>query len=312
MRAANPSKARELLAATWNNDAAEERALWVGCLLDGLSADDETFLETCLDDRSSRVREAAADLLARLPNSSLVNRMVERVASLISFESGAAGSLLKLKRSTKPHFNVTLPEAFDKTMQRDGIIEKPPEALGPKQWWLLQLISYVPLDYWTQTFGAPAATLVDAAPADYREVFVKGWLAALARRPVVDWIEPLIAAAGSQVELDSVILTAIPSPHRAKVLTAILGGPAREAISLAQLIEAWRPLDETVSQLLLKGYDLNMIMGVDAYFYLHPRSFDRIEALLTKSSDDSPYRRRVDHVLSVIALRRELHKEFAR
>jgi hypothetical protein len=258
------------------------------------------------------VREAAADLLARLPSSSLVKRMVERVASLISFESGAAGSLLKLKRPTKPHFNVTLPEALDKTMQRDGIIEKPPEALGPKQWWLLQLISYLPLDYWTQTFGAPAATLVDAAPADYRDVFVKGWLGALARHPVVDWIEPLITAAGSKIKLEPAVLNAVPSAHRAKVLTAILRGPTREAIKLPELIEAWRPLDETLSHLLLEEYDLNMILGVDAYFYLHPRSFDRLEALLSKSPDESPYRRRIDLALSVIGLRRDLHKEFTR
>jgi hypothetical protein len=277
-----------------------------------LSADDEAFLETCLDDRSSRVRETAADLLARLPNSSLVKRMIERVMPLISFDSGSAGNLLKLKRSTKPHFNITLPAAFDKTMQRDNIIEKPPEGLGPKQWWLLQMISYVPLDYWTQAFGAPAATLVEAVPGEYADVLVKGWMGALARHPVVDWIEPLITAAGSKIKLEPAVLKAVPSAHRANLWTAILRGPTREAIKLPELIEAWRPLDETLSHLLLEEYDLNMILGVDAYFYLHPRSFDRLEALLSKSPDESPYRRRIDLALSVIGLRRDLHKEFTR
>lgn len=56
IRSEDPIQAREFIAATWKEDSAELRAEWVTCLVDGLSNDDEAFLETCLDDRSVRVR----------------------------------------------------------------------------------------------------------------------------------------------------------------------------------------------------------------------------------------------------------------
>ena len=40
--------------------------------------DDEPFLESALDDRSREVRQQAADLLTRLPDSRLALRMAER------------------------------------------------------------------------------------------------------------------------------------------------------------------------------------------------------------------------------------------
>src|SRR5262249_25971781 len=80
VRDQEPAKARVLVESSWKDDAADERAEWVGQMLVGLDATDEPFLESCLDDRSSKVREAAADLLARLPESAFVQRMVQRTA----------------------------------------------------------------------------------------------------------------------------------------------------------------------------------------------------------------------------------------
>lgn len=312
VRATDAAKARDLIATTWKDDAAEERADWVECLRVGLSDEDEPFLETCLDDRSSRVREAAAELLSRLPGSRLVQRMIARVTTLFAFTPATEGKLLKLKRGTKATLEVTLPEAFDKAMQRDGMTEKPSEKIGQKQWWLLQMLSCVPLDYWTRTFGAQPAEIVEAAPEEFQKVLVRGWLAALSRGPVVEWIEPLVSAAGSEILLEPTVLEAIPAAKRAEVLGAILRGAGAKGINLHQIFEAWRPLDEDVSGLLLNGFELPMLIGYDAAFYLHPEILVALEARLTTWAETAEHPRRIDQALSIISLRRELHKEFAR
>src|SRR6185312_11536779 len=69
LRAREPLAARELLAAGWSRETAEERGQLLAVLSRGLSAEDEAFLEGVLDDRASWVRAAARRLLGQLPGS---------------------------------------------------------------------------------------------------------------------------------------------------------------------------------------------------------------------------------------------------
>ncbi|MDB5298193.1 MAG: hypothetical protein JWO31_4176, partial [Phycisphaerales bacterium] len=78
VRAADPPAALALVESTWKEDGADERAAFVAALADGLGPADEPFLEAALDDRSKQVRAAAVELLAKLPGSAFVARMVAR------------------------------------------------------------------------------------------------------------------------------------------------------------------------------------------------------------------------------------------
>src|ERR671934_6333 len=69
LRNQDPGLARQLVAGTWAREPAAERAALLAEFSTGLSDDDEPFLEAALDDRAAAVREAAVDLLARLPSS---------------------------------------------------------------------------------------------------------------------------------------------------------------------------------------------------------------------------------------------------
>ena len=80
--------ARELLAAGWSRETAEERAQLLAALSHGLSRADEEFLEAALDDRAAGVRAAARDLLARLPESAFLRRAAARAAGLLRLKSG--------------------------------------------------------------------------------------------------------------------------------------------------------------------------------------------------------------------------------
>jgi hypothetical protein len=306
------AKAREWIAATWKADAADERMEWVKILEIGLSDEDEDFLETCLDDRSSRMREAAADLLARLPNSRLVRRMTERVASLIEFTAAKQGKLLKLKLGTKAQLQVKLPEEFDAAMLRDGMYEKPNRTLGPKQWWLLQMLGCVPLDYWTRAYRTTPVELIAAAPGEHKSLFLQGWLTALSRRPAVEWIEPLLANAGKDFPLDSEVFRAIPADERVKALEIILARTESNSVELHRAMEAWRPFDEVVSWMLLDRFDVPTILSYDAPFYLHPGTLAALEARLVKEAEKHEHRRPVEQAILTVTLRQNLHKEFAR
>ena len=69
LRATDPAAARDLLQSTWATETPEDRAAFVAVLATGLSVDDEPFLEAALDDRRKEVRQNAAALLWRLPES---------------------------------------------------------------------------------------------------------------------------------------------------------------------------------------------------------------------------------------------------
>lgn len=308
IRQTNAAQARELVAATWKDDGAEDRARWVDTLLLNLSDADEEFLESCLDDRSGRVRESAAALLARLPKSKFVARMIDRLRPLMAFTPGARAQLLKFKRGIKSSFEVRLPEAFDKAMFRDGMTEKPRETLGQKQWWLLHLVAGVPLDFWTNTYEASPEELIEAAPEEFSALLVRGWLASLARTPVSTWIEPLLTAAKSSGPLDKDVLRAVPPPQRARVVQLLLSSSG--VASLPGLLEAWRPLDVEVSQAILAGVELRWILANNLHFDLHPSTLPTLTSRITPDVV-AEHRRWAEQALTATTLRLELHKEFS-
>ena len=66
----------------WKAEKAEARTAMAAALETGLSSADEPFLERALDDRSVRVHEAAAALLARIPGSAYAARAASRADSV--------------------------------------------------------------------------------------------------------------------------------------------------------------------------------------------------------------------------------------
>lgn len=218
LRASDPTRARELVASTWSADASDARAAFIAAFQIGLTLDDEVFLEAALDDRRKEVRRTAADLLARLPESALVKRMIERVQPLISFKSKMLG---------KGSIEITLPVACDKTMQRDGIELKIPAytAIGEKAWWLKQMIGAVPASIWSESMGkAPEEILAVIEKSHYRDLLMEGWVKAVERYPDDDWIEALIRE-----------LMRKPNPIYLPPLFGLLSNKRREAFALHAL-----------------------------------------------------------------------------
>lgn len=185
-RAANPAAGRERLQTALPELPARERAELAGALGTGLSLADEPLLETLRTDRSKEVRQAALQLLLRLPDAVHPRRATERLAPLLTLERG----LLLRKR-----WQVEAPTAEGSDWKADQIDAARPkhESLGERAWWLYQLVRQVPLAWWSAHTGMTAAELLSwAAGTDWTEALVRGWADVLFAAPDDAWCDALL------------------------------------------------------------------------------------------------------------------------
>ncbi|MFC6087539.1 DUF5691 domain-containing protein [Sphaerisporangium aureirubrum] len=196
LRLADPARARELLREGWDKESPDDRAAFVNALAEGLSMDDEPFLEDALDDRRREVRGQAADLLTRLPASRLGQRMAER--------AGRCLALSGERLLAEP------PAACDAAMERDGIRSRAPAGTGQRSWWLQQVIARTPLAFWTDRFGLPPKQIVRMRVKEWAREVRLGWERAVVLQNDPEWARALFA-----VEPLTDLLAVLPPAERA-------------------------------------------------------------------------------------------------
>ncbi|MFC3737964.1 SWIM zinc finger family protein [Paractinoplanes deccanensis] len=179
LRRSDPGRARELVESTWAEDSSDTRARFVAALATGLSADDDPFLERALDDRRKEVREAALELLRRLPGSGLRTRMAERARAAVRRERRTVGA---------DRLIVTPPEELDEGLRRDGVASTPARGTGVSAWLLEEVVAGAPLDTW-----AGAATMLRLARGnDWESPLLHGWAKAAVAQEDVGWATVLL------------------------------------------------------------------------------------------------------------------------
>ena len=168
IRAEEPGKAREWVQASWEKDAPEDRALFLGAYSVGLSFEDEPFLESCLDDKRKEVRDAARGLLIRLENSHFVGRMWARVKPLVRIKSKFLGG---------DSLEVSLPERIDPAAKRDGLGGAPlRKKMGEKANLLAQMIASIPPALWSREFNRPPEKILSLVLGhQWKEALLLGW-----------------------------------------------------------------------------------------------------------------------------------------
>lgn len=172
MRAHDPQAARASLQAEWPQATPEQRAALLECLLVRLSLADEPFLEAALDNKRKEVRTAAQQLLASLPCSQLRARCQARLDAAFQLERKMLGLRL-------PQLHVTLPEACDKSMKRDGIGSSSHPGLGEKAGWLLDLMRCVPPTHWSGSWQLePRDVIKVMAAQEFKTALLSGLLVA--------------------------------------------------------------------------------------------------------------------------------------
>ncbi len=211
LRTQSPDRARELIASTWKEEKAETRATFLAVLEHGLSMADEPFLEAALDDRSKQVRRTAADLLARLPESRLCQRMIERLEPLLIF-------------TPRKPLEVILPKVCDEGMQRDGIGPKPVRGLGEKAWWLIQMLGAVPPAWWCQIWKTTPKALLLLGEKTWQSTLAQGWAIATQRHQDIEWADALLTISRSSLTQDDIarLLMVMPPDHQQAFLLKML------------------------------------------------------------------------------------------
>lgn len=110
-REQDPAAARALVQATWKQENASARKQLIDVFVEGCTMDDEPFLESVLDDKSSAVRESVAFALGRLDGSRLRARFRERLKQCVTVKRD--GASVKVE--------VEFPKTFDPSWERDGV-----------------------------------------------------------------------------------------------------------------------------------------------------------------------------------------------
>jgi uncharacterized protein DUF5691 len=212
LRQHDPDAAREALSEAWPTESAATRTDFLGLLTDGLSKQDEDFLEAALEDRSKEVRRVAARLLARVPGSKYGERMAERMWSHLTVSQGVIA--------------VDLPRRVSASMERDGITSENPEGVGKRAWWFLQIVANTPLSVmdlnWLQT-------PVEGCSPD---VLQAAWTEAAIREGSAEWARSLLrseASTGSRSPAE--LLRLLPPDEWARAVEAL-----RATVDVAELV----------------------------------------------------------------------------
>jgi Family of unknown function (DUF5691) len=235
LRKNNPSNAIGLLTSTWKQDGPEDRLAFMEELQIGLHSGDEEFVESALDDRRKEVRRKAAELLVQLPESKLVRRMIDRIRLLVAASSASGSKLIRaLTRQSK--IQVTLPEACDESMRRDGVELTPPQGMGEKAWWLGQMVACVPITFWDDHLSLPPTECVrDAEKTDYSEVLLPAWAKATKRGRQLEWAQAILEyALGAKRNFQLLaVVEVLPPTHRDPVVIKLLSSD-RNIVGYAQ------------------------------------------------------------------------------
>lgn len=193
LRAVDAAKAREWLAEVWKQEKAEARNALLAALEVNLTAEDEAFLDTALDDRSSTVKAGIAVLLARIPSSALSQRMQQRADAILSFEKGTfKKGKLKLHPLPKPdeHWKRDGLQEYKEQNARPGDAAKQLEAYFET---VEQIIALVPPSHWTEHFATTPQTLLDAMKSlDGSDRLRNAWSQAACLHQDQQWAGPLL------------------------------------------------------------------------------------------------------------------------
>jgi len=214
LRGTDPAAAREALRETWGREPAPDRAAFLATFEHGLSADDEEFLESALEDRGKDVRQTAADLLARLPDSAYAARMAARARACVRAEERTVQGRRRTWVLVEP------PRTHDEGLARDGVPFHPTGSFAPggrsggpvgtRAAWLREILARTPLAAWTDLFGLPPMEIVclpvagaagraggegaegrDGDARAARDVHI-GWARAALRQRDVAWARALL------------------------------------------------------------------------------------------------------------------------
>jgi hypothetical protein len=210
-READPGAARAALEAVWVTASAKDREAFINALEINLTMADEPFLEAALSDRAVSVCRVAANLLVRLPESRLCQRMASRLQPLVQLKG--EGDRLQI--------DVSLPQSYHNEWEKDGLSPSigvsrretvSQRKGGTFSLYLELMLAAAPLDVW----GDPVVVLRVLQDHPWETLLTAGWALATLRQQRTDWADAFLHILESQILDDALIsqLLALLTPER--------------------------------------------------------------------------------------------------
>jgi len=319
LRATDAARARELLVSTWDEEKPDHRAEFLSVFEIGLSPEDEPTLESALDDRSKGVGRTAVKLLVQLPQSRLLQRMIERARPMVS--------LVKKSRG-KTTLEIIPPETCDDAMSRDGVNPKPPaqQGIGPKAWLAKQIIGLTPPSIWNKSLGQTADELAQAALAnkEWGALLIESWAQAAKHHQDHVWAEALLNLRGKKgfdVDLQP-LFDSLPGKLKEKHLLADLRAGISLEDAYASLSSCVHPWGAILSLAVLSalyqdvkkgrvndGWALMKLLNVVAV-HLDPAQIpEAVSQISTAVQKDPKSPKSLDNFLTTLQFRDDMLKE---
>ncbi len=246
LRELDPALGRALVESTWRAENDNRRLRLIKQIVIGLSIEDEPLLETALDDRSHLVRRQAAEWLAQLPGSRLCARMLTYAPLYLSWTPDQTRKI-----------TISLPHVSP-AMRRDGIVganSKVQARVRSRE--IIQLVSAIPLDYWTAAWETDPVTLLRAIPTTaWPRTLTTAFSIAAVRRQDAGWARLILDECG--ITPVTARLIAVLSPDDLNIITrrALVdenAGQLSKDSDLITIIRRWTGVweSEIALQLLL-------------------------------------------------------------
>ena len=222
LRQQQPAQALVFLQQIWGEETAATRKTLLEKLAINLTFADHDFLEQCLDDRSKIVKEVAVDLLARVAQSNLQQRMQHQLSLIVTLKKG-----LVLKSLVVDEL-----QSVSKSLERDGLNPKAADirnGLGEKAQWLRDIVACVSLDWLSEQYQMPAQAFVTATlKTDWAETMLTGLATAAVRQTQADWLLALLEVDSKKLQLPRFLLfNALANTAKESYLLGLLANTSK-------------------------------------------------------------------------------------
>ena len=307
LRRREPVAALRLIESTWRDDADAPRRELLATLATGLSPDDEPFLERALDDRDAQVRLKAASLLASLPESRLVQRMIAAAGDILTLDGG----------HLMPHF----PPAVSQSLVRDGVTRPspgPPSATERSRL-LMQTVGVIPPGHWEKRLGATPEGIVRAAGLGrWPRTLIGALSVATARHSDPRWVAAILAHDGLNERHGALLPQLTPDELEARLMAALAAGDAAAVVvMLRRWPHVWPPATARAVIAFLAGESardrdhrhtptLRFLMR-DFARHCPPSLADFAAATLAGRPAGPVWQTSANQFVATLALRREMH-----
>lgn len=232
LRIANPTRAIELLQATWNSESANEKAAFLEALRMNLTDTDVPFLEA-LKEKGQKVNSVIQDLLKTIPKSTVVLQYWDALKDAVMMKTGKALFGMISKTIIEVNENLAVSEAVFKTGIETLSSNK---QVSDNQHILIQLISSVPPSNWNAHFNETNQAIIELFQKEKKSaIYLPAVALAAIKFKDVQWIKDLLDHSDKDLIDSSIVLLmqALPERERNKYALRFIKEKPQQIISIA-------------------------------------------------------------------------------